>query len=148
MDEHRILLNPSQRLWAELVNVGVTFTEREREAYALGKLAVLLELETHVRIIEEVRGATLDDSLRFTVSSALRAIQRSLQRSDDAMIDDVIDEWYRVLLTTSAGAFVVDPDALPSEVVGPESTTPPPPDTDEPDPEDTGIPLEEDDWPT
>ena len=101
-----ILPNPSKHLCQALVEEGVTFTEREREAYALGKLAILLELETRVRILEEVSAAVLDERVNSHVLGALHDLQSSLQVSDSTTINDDVNAWYDALLARASSAGV------------------------------------------
>lgn len=119
----RVMPRVSHHLWSLLESEGIRFNEREREAYSLGKLAVLLELETMIRMIEDVRGMTLNDATRYTVSSALRSIQRSLQTSPSA-----IDDWYDTIIARFSADVVFADEIEPSSIADPDSTGPQPED--------------------
>lgn len=88
-----VLAHPSTLLWNQLVAEGIEFTAREKEAYALGKLAACLELETIARMSEEMSAINLNDALNLHVASAVRATQSALLNADlialtyDSLID-------------------------------------------------------------
>ena len=67
-------------------------TERERQAYGMGRLSVALAIETRTRILEALRGTSLVALNRETISESLRSVARSLGIDDDAL------EWYDALV--------------------------------------------------
>lgn len=147
--EKNIVPNPSSTLWAVLADEGIRFTDREREAYALGKLSVLLEVETIVRSLHTVSDTLPDDRLVEQSLSAAQTIQDSLRASLVDDTHDTIIAWYEALLKHGAAASFVWP-APPhaSSGAGPRSTVPRPEGTALPDQADTLILPEVPDPPT
>jgi hypothetical protein len=101
-----ILPNPAHHLWEELDEQGIRFNEREREAYALGKLAVLLELESRVRSSEAIGDVLDDESLKIGVVDALRDVQRSVESVlyANSVTDASVFDWYEYLLKRSGAS--------------------------------------------
>ena len=77
-----VLAHPSTLLWKQLRSEGIEFTARGKEAYALGKLAACLELETIARLSEEMSAINLNDALNLQIASAVRASQSALLNAD------------------------------------------------------------------
>ena len=115
--ESDILPNPGARLWEELNAQGIRFNEREKEAFALGKLAVLLELESRVRSSEAIGDVLDDESLKIGVVDALRDVQKSVESVLDAnsVTDTSVFDWYEYLLRSSGAS---------SSGVAPQGTAP------------------------
>lgn len=126
-DDFEVVPQPAPLLWRLMhdpVRGGRLYmgdlTGREAKAYALGKLAAQLILETHARISESMRGVHLDDSVASTVSSALRSAQRACGNADHALVVyDALIEYLNVSHDDAAS-----PESS-SDVVGLLRTVPP-----------------------